>query len=261
MKTSIKTVILLSILWPGVALSQDFEVTPSGNTSDLTINIEYLYAKLQIIGHNDKKVKIEASNYQGYPAKAKGLTPLSATGPENTGIGLSVSNEGNIVKISGTHRKAHEARYKIYVPQKARIYVNYNSFQNADGILFKDLEGEIEVTSKIGDLVFEDVTGPIVASTLSSNIDVIVTNLDQNSPTSLTSTSGDIDLSLPSSTKGDFEFRTVSGEIYTDLNFEFPNANNMKRVGGGGSADAILNGGGVKVSVRCVSGDIYVRKQ
>ena len=261
MKTNIKLLILLSMIWPGVAMSQDFEITPSGNSSELTISVEYLFAKLEIIGHDDKKVKIEADNYRGYPEKAKGLTPLSATGPENTGIGLSVSNEGNTVKISGAHRKADEGKYKIYIPRKARVFVNYNSFHNARGVLFRDLDGEIEVSSKIGDLVFEDVRGPIVASSLSSNIDVIIKELDQQSPSSFTSTSGDIDITLPAATKGDFEFRSVSGEIYTDLDFEFPNTNDMKRLGGGSSADATLNGGGVKVSMRCVSGDIYVRKR
>ncbi len=261
MKGLFKTLMICLVILPGISQGQDYEMSPSGSVSELTISIENLYAELDIYGSDEKAIKISAHDYEGIPEKAKGLMPLSASGPENTGIGLSVNQEGNTVKISGAHRKADEGRYRIQIPRQARLYVEYNSFHNADGIRFSDLNGEVEVESKIGDLYFENVTGPVVASTLSSDIDLVVSELNQDSPTALSSTSGDIDLTIPVSTKGDFELKSVSGEVYTDMDFEFGEDDRLKRWGGGMSAEATLNGGGVRVSIRCVSGDIFIRKQ
>ena len=95
---------------------------------------------------------------------------------------------------------------------------------------------------------------------MSSDIEVVFTEMNQTAPTSLSSTSGDIDITIPANTKGDFKMSSTSGDVYTDLDFKFDDEDGMKRWGGGMSANAKLNGGGVKVSLRSVSGDVYIRK-
>jgi DUF4097 and DUF4098 domain-containing protein YvlB len=113
------------------------------------------------------------------------------------------------------------------------------------------------------------VTGPLVASTLSANINVVFTELSQASPTALASISGDVDISLPADSKGNFSISTTSGEIYTDLDFDAENLSGESRRKGKGvysgfpgavNVNAMLNGGGVEVSLRSVSGDIFIRK-
>ena len=54
---------------------------------------------------------------------------------------------------------------------------------------------------------------------------------------------------------------STSGEIYTDLDFQITKSNGLRRWGGGMFADAALNGGGVEVTIKSVSGDILIRKQ
>ena len=123
------------------------------------------------------------------------------------------------------------------------------------------MSSEIEIESKIGDIKLANVSGPVVANSLSSDIEVSFSALSQASPTSISSTSGDIDITLPSSTKGTFALKSMSGEVYTDLDFDIEEKDNLRRWGGGMSANANLNGGGVEISLRCISGDIYLRKQ
>ena len=53
---------------------------------------------------------------------------------------------------------------------------------------------------------------------------------------------------------------STSGEIYTDLNFDMNEEDGMKRMGGGMSVNAKLNGGGVEVTLKGISGDIFIRK-
>lgn len=241
--------------------AQRYEMTPSGNTSELTVYLGNLYADLEIVGTNSELVRITALDYEGLPEKAKGLKPLSATGPDNTDIGLHVKQEGSDVTISGASRKSDDGEYKIELPAKVKLVIEYNSFQAGD-IKVRDMSGEVEASSKVGDLEFENITGPLVANSLSSDISIVFTSVSQASPTDVSSTSGDIDVTLPENTKGDFQMKTVSGEVYTDLDFDFGEKESKPNFWGGGmSAEATLNGGGVQINLKSISGDIFIRKQ
>lgn len=253
-------ILAIAAITPGVQ-AQQYEMTPSGNVSELLVNITNLYADLEIKGTNSKVVKIYALDYEGLPEKAKGLKPLSATGPDNTDIGLHVKQNGSELKISGASRKSDDGAYRIELPANVKLFIEYNSFQAGD-IKVRGMSGEVEATSKVGDMEFQDIIGPLVASSLSSDISIVFSSVSQSGPTDIVSTSGDIDVSLPGSTKGNFIMNTVSGEVYTDLEFEFGEEESKPSFWGSGmSAAATLNGGGVQINLKSISGDIFIRKQ
>lgn len=258
MKTIIAGLILLTSTSLVAQEKLSYNFTIKGNAAETWLVIENLYADITIEGTSGSEIKIEAKNYKGLPEKAKGLKPLSATGPENTGIGLSMKQEGNKISLSGAHREADKANYVMYLPKNLKLKIDYNSWQAGD-VIIKGMAGEVEAKSQVGDLEFIDVTGPIVAHTLSSDLLVTFTSLSSSSPSSISSTSGDIDVTLPPSVKGTFKMSTISGGVYTGFDFDFGEDANIKRVGGQ-NATGKLNGGGVEVSLKTVSGDIYIRK-
>ena len=253
-----KVAIGLMILVGIKAHAQEYTMEVKGQVDETWVVIENLFADLKIEGISGAEIKIEASDYEGLPEKAKGLKPLSATGPENTGIGLSIQQDGGSINISGAHREADNAEYTIKLPKNVKLKVDFNSWQAGD-LEIAGMANEVEAKSQVGDLRFVDVTGPIVAHTLSSDLEVVFTSISQNSPSSLTSTSGDIDVTMPESTKGTFKMSTVSGGVYTAFDFDFGEKENLRRAGGQ-NATGKLNGGGVEISLRSVSGNIYVRK-
>jgi len=256
-----KRIYTLTLLMSLVALAahaQQYKYTPKGNIAETIVVIQNLYADISIEGVSGNEITIETDEYEGIPEKAKGLKPLSATGPENTGIGLSVVQEGNKITISGASRKA-DGEYRIKLPKNMMLRADLNSWQSGD-FYARGLTNEVEVKSQNGDLIFEDITGPLVAYSLSSDISVRFSSLNQTTPTSISSTSGDLDITLPASSKGNFKLSSVSGEIYTDVDFKFGDEKDLKRWGGGMSANATLNGGGVEVSLKSISGDVYIRK-
>ncbi len=238
--------------------AQEYTMKVSSQVDETWIKIENLFADLRIEGISGSEIQIEAYDYEGLPEKAKGLKPLSATGPENTGIGLSVQQDGNTISISGAHREADDAEYTIKLPKNVKLTVEYNSWQAGD-VLIQGMANEVEAKSQVGDLRFVDVTGPIVANTLSSDLEIVFSDIAQTSPSSLTSTSGDIDVTMPESSKGTFKMSTVSGGVYTAFDFDFGEEKNLRRAGGQ-NATGKLNGGGVEVRLRSVSGNIYIRK-
>jgi Putative adhesin len=69
------------------------------------------------------------------------------------------------------------------------------------------------------------------------------------------SISGFIDLAFPSSRKADLKMSTISGTIYTDLTMGSPTS---KR--GGNAVNTEMNGGGKRVDLETISGDIFLRK-
>lgn len=240
------------------AQQSEFTFPVKGKAGDTWLVIENLFSDIQIEGTSNAAIRIEAGNYRGLPEKAKGLKPLSATGPENTGIGLSITQDGNKISLSGAHREADKADYTLYLPKSLKLKIDYNSTRAGD-VLIKGMAGEVEAKSMVGDLKFVDVTGPIVAHTLSSDLEVAFTALSSTSPTSLSSTSGDIDVTMPESVKGTFRMATISGGVYTGHDFDFGEQENVRRIVGQ-NATGKLNGGGVEVTFKTVSGDIYIRK-
>lgn len=256
-----KKVIIGIMAWlPLIVMAQTYNYTPKNVNGDTKVVIKNFFADIIVEGVAGNEISIEALDYDGIPERAKGLKPLSATGPENTGIGLNLTQSGNEILITAASRNADNGEYRLKIPKNLKVKIDYNSWQAGD-LYLKGLSNEVEVSSQVGDLVLEDITGPLVAHTLSSDIEVRFSSLNQQSPTSISSTSGDIDVTFPADTKGVFKMSSTSGEIYTDMDFNFQSDKDLRRYGGGMSANATLNGGGVEVAIRCVSGDIFVRKR
>jgi len=258
MKTIITGLLLAASIVGGYAQSKTFNYPVKGNAAETWLVIENLSSDIRIEGVSGSEIKIESDNYKGLPEKAKGLKPLSASGPENTGVGLHMVQEGNTIKLAGASREADNADYVIYLPKNLKVKLQYDSWQAGD-VTVEGMAGEIEAKSQVGDLLFKNVTGPIVAHTLSSDLVATFSSLSNTSPTSLSSTSGDIDVTFPGSTKGTFKMSTISGGVYTAFDFDFGDDAKISRIGGQ-NATGKLNGGGVEVSLKSVSGDIYIRK-
>ena len=239
--------------------AQEFTMKPKGRTTELTVEIQNVFSDLVIQGNSTGEIKILTEDYEGTPSRAAGLRPLSAPGPDNSGVGMYIDQKGDTVTIYGAHRNRQNSDYNISLPADIKLRINYGGFRSND-IIIRGMHNDVEIRSQVGDLVFEDVTGPIIASTVSSDIQLVFSSLNQLSPTSITSVSGDVDITLPEDSKADFYMSSVSGEIYTNLDFEVTRSKKQQWYGGGMAASSRLNGGGVEFTVKTVSGDIYIRK-
>jgi DUF4097 and DUF4098 domain-containing protein YvlB len=93
-------------------------------------------------------------------------------------------------------------------------------------------------------------------------MEMFMDELSQMGPTSISLVSGFIDITMPDDSPADLYLSSISGEIYTNLDVEIMgnNKENMQRLGGGRNIRGTLNGGGVEVNLKTISGDIYLRK-
>jgi DUF4097 and DUF4098 domain-containing protein YvlB len=72
------------------------------------------------------------------------------------------------------------------------------------------------------------------------------------------SISGFIDYTIPQASKARIDLSTISGNVYSNLNFDEKATKEISWVGT--KRNLTLNGGDVAVALKTISGDIYLRK-
>ena len=251
------TVLFITGLLPVEAQEYTYNL---GNTSDKTIEFTLSRSDVVIEGHDSDEVIIRNLDYDAPPERAKGLKALYNSAEDNTGIGLSVEEDNGTLKIVTASRDRGD--YRLMVPNKVRVMIEEVNWGGGDFEL-RNLQGEIEIKSKNGDMKLLNITGPVIASSTSGDMEITMDNLSQMGPTSISLVSGFIDISMPANSEANLFLGSISGEIYTDLDIQLGESGegNMRRLGGGRKIEGTLNGGGVEINLKTISGDIYLRKK
>lgn len=258
MKKAIKliAVVLMTFLVEQVTAQQYSH--DLGNSPEMSVEFSVGQSDVIIEGHDSNEVIIENLDYEEMPERAQGLRALYYSAEDNTGIGLSVEEENGTLRIIPASRD--DGEYRIMVPNRVRLMLEQVNWGGGD-FNVSNYQGEVEVLSKTGDILMVNVTGPITASSTSGDVEIKFSELSQANPTSISLVSGFIDITLPANSNANFGLSSISGEVYTDLDIELEgnSDNRMSRLGGGGQINGTMNGGGVEVSLKSISGDIYLR--
>ena len=249
--------LLLLVLLTTVHLrAQEYKTKLSG--SNAKVIIEMRDGEVTVEGHDGDDVVIRGNGYEEPDKRAEGLRPVYNSAVDNTKLGLAVTREGNTVRIVKASRR--DANYTILVPRAADVVYRSLTWGDNDALL-QNLRGRLEVTMKSADVKLLNVSGPVVASSTSGDITVRYATLNPG-PSAISNISGAIDVALPAATKATLTMRTISGEVYTDFDLTQPKAadtDGLTRVGGQATGGAI-NGGGTSISLKNISGNVYVRK-
>jgi lia operon protein LiaG len=254
MKTSI--IALIMLLSAGVLSAQEYKVTVA-NPKDTRLVLKDFSGALPIEGYAGADIVITAVDGEFTPPeKAKGLKPIYPAGSDNTGIGLDVQKSDNRIVITCLMPFTRHGEYKMKVPESMSIELSSGCERNND-VNVKNMKGEIDIET-CHDIKLEDVTGPLVLSTISGNIDVTYSTINTTKSSSVNSISGDVDITLPVKTATNLDLSVISGAIYSDFDFS-DSQKNLKKIGGN-ETNFSLNGGGFKFSIGSVSGNIYLRK-
>lgn len=249
--------ILLMVLASQLTLAQEYTHQLS-NSSENSIAFSLSRSEISIEGHDGNEVVIRNRDYSAPPERAEGLRPLYGGGQDNTGIGLSVEETNGALEI--VQATASGGDYEVRVPNNVRVMIEEVNWGGGD-IKISNHNGEIEIQSKNGDIELENITGPVIANSTSGDVDIVFSSVSDANPTSISLVSGYIDVTMPASTATDMYLSSVSGEIYTNMDLSMRGNNgDMKRLGGGRKIEGTLNGGGVEIELKTVSGDIYLRK-
>lgn len=112
------------------------------------------------------------------------------------------------------------------------------------------------VCSQISYELYVPADAKLDIESISSNIELV----DVEGPIRAKSISGFVDLSWPQGKSATIDLKTVSGEAYTDIdNLKFTNKKDHTPLVGY-KINGEIAGGGTRVSLESVSGNIYLRK-
>jgi lia operon protein LiaG len=254
MKTSIIAICIF--LSAGILPAQEFKI-PVQNTKDGRLILKDFTGTLPIEGYSGSDIIITSTSEDlTPPAKAKGLKPVFPAGTDNTGIGLDVQKIDNLITITCLLPFTRGGEYKIKVPENLAIEITSGCERN-NAISIINMKNEIDIKS-CHNIDLKNVTGPLVLSTISGDINITYSSINSSKSSSINSISGEIDITLPVKTSTDLELRTVSGAFYSDFDFS-ESQKNLRKVGGN-EINYSLNGGGFKFAIGSVSGNIYLRK-
>jgi hypothetical protein len=198
-------------------------------------------------------------------AAAAGLKRIGGTA---TG-GLTIEESNNVMSVnSSPFGQVCCMDYEILVPAKTNLNLTSMS---GNAITVDGVEGEIEVTNMNGAVNVNNVAGSIVANSMNGKVVAALRQIAGNKMMSFASMNGDVDVTLPPSTKANLQMRTNGGEIYSDFDVLLrpasrPAAQDTRKQGGNfriefdAVTNGAINGGGPEFDLRTFHGNIYIRK-
>jgi hypothetical protein len=190
--------------------------------------------------------------------KSKGLKALYSKGNDNTGLGLEVTKDGSTLIIKDLESFMKRSGFKIQLPKGIDVYLNSG---NLGHVKVDGITSEIEVKTNVGHINLKNVTGPATVSTNTGNITAIFSKVNQSNPISFSTATGDVDVSIASNTKANLALKTTMGTVFTDFTFKVPSSKGLKQYGNSRKISSKLNNGGVKISLKSTTGNIYLRKK
>ena len=255
--------LVASLCVAGLCRSQDvkvtgpneFKITPD-NSKDAKLVLEGFTDDLPIEGYAGNEI-IVSGGVSMHSDRAKGLKTVYAAGTDNTGIGVSMEKDGNRIYLRCLLPITQSARYKIRVPENMALMITRDCARGGETAI-SNMKSDIEFKG-CQDVTLKNVTGPLVISTISGSVNVVFSDISKDKPISITSVSGEVDVTMPAKAGFNVEMGTVTGIMYSDFDFPASNKDGMQRVGGN-TIRTKMNGGGIDLRLHSVSGSVYLRK-
>jgi hypothetical protein len=142
---------------------------------------------------------------------------------------------------------------------------------NRGDIKVEGVDGEIELGNVNGSITLTGVSGSVVAHTVNGKVYADVARVTPGKPMAFTTLNGVVDVTLPATTKANFNLRSDNGEVFTDFDLKATSQSTATvedtRSSGGRYRVEVnkviygsVNGGGPNFDLRTFNGNIYVRK-
>ena len=212
-------------------------------------------SNVTVMVHDKNEILIKGSSRAYSSEKSKGLRLVGAGGTVNTNVGFNVVQEGNDLIVTNLRKNGSA---KIYLPKNQKISVT-STWNGNIGI--EGFGNEIEATCELnGSMLLKNISGPLTANTLNGQIDAIFNDISQKSPTSLNTTNGAIDVSLPSGTGADISMSSWNGDMYSNFDIKSASGDNGLKKVSSRRTNGTINGGGVSITLKSTNGNIYLRK-
>ena len=184
----------------------------------------------------------------------------------NASRGLSIEEEHNEVRIDSSSWN-HSSNLRVQVPVNTSLKIS--CINNGD-IEVRGVVGDHELQNVNGSITVLDTQGSVVASTTNGEVKVVLNRIEGGKAMAFSSFNGDVDVTLPASTKANLRLRSDQGEIYSDFDVAIDKnppqvreerSGNRYRVEIQQELRGSIGGGGPEIMFKTFNGDIYLRKK
>jgi DUF4097 and DUF4098 domain-containing protein YvlB len=270
MKRTILFLILLLLNAPVFAQSTNTEevvipLTKPGERGNLEVSL--VSGSIKVTGTKTKEVLIRVTAVERTAKAAHSQTPDGLKRIANTSLGITATEQNNKVSVT-TEFINRPMNLEIQVPQNFSLKL---ATVNGGNIEISNLNGDFELSNVNGHIAMENVSGSAVANTTNGHIKANFLKWDGSSPMAFTTLNGNVDLTLPASSKFNTKLRSDRGEVYTDFDLAHdpkqtqakPAARSESGLYQVSTADFItgkVNGGGPEILIKNMHGNIYIRK-
>lgn len=247
-------IVVLALLFSGVAQAQDFKIAKSSGRLELNIG------RVTVEGHEGNEIIFSSNNRKSEKdERAEGLTAVNSLGlVDNTGLGINVTDKGNVIEVFQL-KKTHAPDIKVLVPRGVIVSFQHES-QYGGKARFIKLPNEIEVSTQYNSIELEEVTGPLTIETTYGSVTADFSSTIKD-PVSIVSVYGFIDVTLPQATKANLKLSTSYGDIFVAPEFNIAVAAKDGMRVYSDKISGTINGGGINIDLNCNYGKIYLRKK
>ncbi|AHM61001.1 hypothetical protein D770_13735 [Flammeovirgaceae bacterium 311] len=166
-------------------------------------------------------------------------------GRHNDAFQLTSADQGNGLQITSLFREEKVTGSSPDDCNGSQAIWNYNS-DNKQRIICMEITFEVWLPQEAA-LKLETISGDVIATNLKGSLD-------------LKSISGFIDVSLPAAQQAELSLKSVTGELYTDLEMQILNKKDEIPIVGY-EMKGMLGKGGTPVRLETISSNIYLRKE
>jgi DUF4097 and DUF4098 domain-containing protein YvlB len=264
-------VIVVSAFFAGAAWSQDAQpdrvtVPFSDPSRPKTLHASLVNGSITVRGYDGKDAIVEAradSARHHRPEHSDGLRRI-----DMGATGLMVEESDNVITV-GTRLVNENMSLLIQVPVNTSVKLHA---VNGGDLLVDHIVGDVEVDNTNGNATATHISGAAVVHALNGKVLVSLDKVTADKPMSFSSLNGDIDVTLPATTKARLKLKTDNGEIYSDLDIatdpaarkpalqENNSGKGKYRVQFDRTMYGLINGGGPEIQLTTFNGNIYIRK-
>lgn len=217
-----------------------------------------LDANLKINSNNNDSISFQIENRSKLPDKAEGLKPIGFQ-EDNSKIGLNIFTKNNTIEILKASPTIIGATINVAVPEYLEVKVISNQITaNKKIIEINNMKTFVEINNKSSDIILKNIMCPISINNLNGSINIDLSTQILNKPCFVSSTIGDVNISIPEVLSTNLVLKTLGGIFYSD--FELNNIDE-KSPNIGKKSVTKLNKGGKEIHVETVTGNIYIRKK
>jgi len=230
------------------------------------IHVSLVHGSITVRGTNRRDVLVTPHPDADRPSRR--LDPDAASGlrrlPQSAGY--RVTEESNRVNVGGDNPN-RAVNFEIEVPARANVVLKT---VNGGDIVVENVDGDLEVHNTNGGITLNNVAGSVLAVTTNGRVRATLTRVAAQKDMTFTSLNGDVDVTLPASTKANLRLRSDHGDVYSDFDVQTQpqqpavqantRGDGRYRIVRTRSVVGTINGGGPEFELRTFNSNVYVRK-